>query len=111
MGAWWHPNVVKGVKWFGDPVPIEGVASKAVNMAGLVRGEQRDNFLVPCKAVCAKPRQCLRHGHDVVKDQQVGDEVVVLDELALLVPDTFGGKRATPKGVVCLIIWVLAHIW
>jgi hypothetical protein len=32
-----------------------------------------------------------------VKDQQVGDEVVVFDELALLVPDAFGGKCAAPE--------------
>jgi hypothetical protein len=29
----------------------------------------------------------------MVKDQQVGDEVVVFDELALLVPNAFGGQR------------------
>ncbi len=34
---------------------------------------------------------------NVVKDQEIGDEVVVFDELPLLVADAFGGQRTAAE--------------
>ncbi|MEO7028703.1 MAG: hypothetical protein ABI147_04805 [Acidobacteriaceae bacterium] len=60
-------------------------------MARLVWSERGDDILIPCKAICGETFQRLRHGDDVMEDQQIGDEVVVFDELAPLVPDALGG--------------------
>jgi hypothetical protein len=91
-------NSRNAVEWFLHPVPVEGVASEAVKMPGEVWAGASDEVHVHCMPLCDQPFQGFAHGHDVVKDQKVGDEVVVFDELALLVANPFGGQRAAAEG-------------
>ena len=67
-------------------------------MAGQVWAGASDKIRVQCIPLCNQPLQCVAHGHDVVKNQEIGHKVVVLDELALLVADAFGGQRTTAEG-------------
>ena len=67
-------------------------------MLGLVWSEGGGELFVPGIAFGCEPLQRLRHGHDVVKDQQVGNQMVVFDELALLISDGLVRQCAASEG-------------
>src|SRR5665213_93367 len=98
FSAWGRSEFPNAVERFRHSVPVEGVASKAVEMPGQVWAGASDEVRVQCIPLCDQPFQCVADGHNVVEDQEIGDEVVVFDELALLVANPFGGQRATAEG-------------
>ena len=63
----------------------------------MVWGERGDEILVPGIAIGRKLFQCLGHGHHIVKDQQVGYEMIVFDELALLVSNALCSQCASAE--------------
>ena len=88
-------------KWqrFGRCVKVEHVAAKAVEVLVQVRarageGCGGDRGTVPVHGEAVE-RAC--HANDGVKDEQVGDEVVVLDHLALLVALGSRGQAAAAE--------------
>ena len=83
---------------FRSPISVEGVASKAVEMLGQVWAGASYEVRVQFIPLCDQPFQCVAHGHNVVEDQEIGDEVVVFDELALLVANSFCGQCAAAEG-------------
>ncbi|MCU1226723.1 MAG: hypothetical protein JWQ42_4816 [Edaphobacter sp.] len=93
-----HSECADAVERFRHSVLVEVVATEAVEMAGRIRAEASDQVRVQSVALCLQPFQGFAHGHDIVKDQQIPDEMVVFDELTLLVADSFGGQRAAAEG-------------
>jgi hypothetical protein len=96
--VWGHcefPNTVERLRL---PMPIEGVESKAVEMPSQVWAGASDEVRVQCIPLCDQPSQCIAHGHNVVEDQEIGDEVVVFDELALLIANSFCAQCASAEG-------------
>ena len=75
------------LSWFGR------VASESIHVTCLIRADGGSKLFVEGMPVDCETLQGLRHGHYVVINQQVGYQMVVLDELALLVPNTLGRQR------------------
>ena len=93
-----HFEFPNAIERFRHPIPIEGVTSKAVEMPGQVWAGASDEVRVQCISLCDQPFQRIAHGHNVVEDQEIGDEVVVFDEFALLVANSFCGQCAAAEG-------------
>jgi len=80
------------LSWFGR------VASESIHVTCLIRADGGSKLFVEGMPVDCETLQGLRHGHYVVINQQVGHQMVVLNELALLVPNTLGRQCAPAKG-------------
>ncbi len=72
--------------------------SKAVEMLGQVWDGASNEVRVQFIALCDQSFQCVAHGHNVMEDQEIGDKVVVFDELALLVPNSFCCQCSAAEG-------------
>jgi hypothetical protein len=83
--AWGHSEFTDTVEWFRHPVPVEVVAPEAVEMPSQVWAGASDQICVDCISLPDQPFQGFAHRHDIVKDQEICDEVIVFDELALLI--------------------------
>jgi L-rhamnose isomerase len=59
-------------------------------MLGLVQADAGNKSFVEGMAIYRETLQCLRHGHNIVVDQQVSHQMVVFDKFALLVADPLG---------------------
>ncbi len=71
---------------------IEHVVAKSVYVAGSVRRQAFQDVLVDGIALILHFLELARHPLDVVQNDHVGDQLVVLDDLALLVADIFGNN-------------------
>jgi hypothetical protein len=67
----------------GRAIGVEGIVTKAIDALGLVRTEFSQSFRVRGLTFLQQLPQCPGYGHQRVKGEQVGNEVIVFDELPL----------------------------
>lgn len=58
-----------------------------VDVLGLVRAHCSEEFVRDRQAIRLRPLHGSGQGGEVIKDQQVGDKMVVLNKFPLLIPD------------------------
>src|SRR3954451_754267 len=73
-------------QWHRNPGKVEGVVTETVDVLGVIGTQPRQGRPIGRHAFGGQLVQAPGHGHEGVKDQQVGRKVIVLDQLALLVP-------------------------
>jgi len=89
------------LQWLGCAIGVEGIVTKAIDVLGLVRTELSQSFRVRGVTFPQQLPQCPGYGHQRVKGAQVGNEVIVFDELPLLIAHIFGNTPSPPKHTHC----------
>jgi hypothetical protein len=85
--------------------------AEPVNMRGLVRTDSREHLVRDLLPVSLQAVNRLCHRNNVVERQNIGNQVVVLDELALFVPNVLGDHVvATERDPLHKLIEPLAFI-
>ena len=72
------------------PLQVQGVIAKSIDVLDPVGSQAAQNSRVNDKSLGLNLLEHPGHRLHVVQDDQVGDQLVVLDDLALLVPHVLG---------------------
>ena len=84
-------------QWFRRLPVVELVLSEAVNVRRLIRTDSRQHLVGDFLALRLQPVNRFCHRNHVVESQQVGNQVVVLNEFALLISHIFGDHVVAAK--------------
>src|SRR3989442_1747243 len=81
----------------GNALQLQRILPESIDMAGLIRTQESQRLSTDPLALCCQLMDHLGHGHYIVEDHQVGHQMIVLENLALLFAAVLGNNALTSK--------------